>query len=156
MTDLALVWDSATGSADLEFASNDLSTDDGLETAVMISLFTDRYAESSDDLPDGETDRRGWWADDPEDRIGSRLWTLARSTDTADVLPRMVALAKEALQWMVDDNVAAAVDVEAESIVGSGRDRYAVLAVTIHRPKVDPVNYRWNFNWVAQEARRVG
>lgn len=73
--DLALLWDNATMRADLGLALPDLETDDGLDTAVVISLFTDREANEDDTLPDdaigldgtlvrrGSGDRRGWWGD---------------------------------------------------------------------------------------------
>lgn len=87
-----------------------------LVRAVLISLFTWRRANPADVLPAGE--RFGWWGDSfatvPGDRIGSRLWLLSR----AKLLPETTAQAKEyaqeALQWLVDDGVAARVEVEAE------------------------------------------
>jgi phage gp46-like protein len=39
-----LHWDSTALAADLAVAANDLSTDAGLETAVLLSLFLDRRA----------------------------------------------------------------------------------------------------------------
>ncbi|MCW7416186.1 phage GP46 family protein [Escherichia coli] len=59
MADIAIVWDKGCGSLQLNGA--DLLTDDSLMTAVLISLFTDRRALTSDEIPDGTRDRRGWW-----------------------------------------------------------------------------------------------
>ena len=91
MSDIGLFWD--RDSADFAIEANDLATDDGLETAVSLSLFTDRRAEDGDALPSGDADRRGWWGDDfpavDGDRMGSRLWLLARSKQTPDVLERV-------------------------------------------------------------------
>ncbi len=154
MSDIALIWNDALGSADLAVDANDLLRDGGLETAVFLSLFTDRRAEDGDVLPDGETDRRGWWGDSvpvaPGDRIGSRLWLLARSKQVSDVQARAPQYAREALQWLIDDRVADRVDVESE-IVGNG---VLVISVTVHRPKSDPAEFRFNYNWAAQEVRR--
>jgi phage gp46-like protein len=63
VTDLALhLIDTGAGQPpriDVRLDGGDLSTDDGLETAVLLSLITDRRAEADDVLPDGGTDRRG-------------------------------------------------------------------------------------------------
>lgn len=150
MSDIGLIWDSETGTADLDTDANDLVKDLGLDTAVLISLFTDRQAESGDVIPDGEEYRRGWWADETTDKIGSRLWLLSREKQTPDVLTRASEYAREALQWLLDDKIASAVDVESE-FVGNG---ILGLAVSITRPKVDAVTFRYNYIWAAQAGRR--
>lgn len=90
---------------------------DPLVRAVMISLFTWRRANPDDDLPDGGS-RMGWWGDGfpvvANDRIGSRLWLLSRAKIVPETLTRAKAYAEEALQWLVDDGVAARVLVEVE------------------------------------------
>jgi phage gp46-like protein len=50
LADLALVWSNTLGDADLAMIDSDLASDRGLETAVLLSLFTDRRAEP-DDVP---------------------------------------------------------------------------------------------------------
>jgi len=151
MSDLALRW--GIEAADLVVEANDLLLDGGLETAVILSLFTDRRADEADRLPDGHTDRRGWWGDafPPEDgdRIGSRLWLLARETQQLSVLSRAETYATEALEWLRLDRVASRVAVHAEF----SRPGWIVLQVVIERPQVDPVEYRFNYIWAAQAAR---
>ena len=153
MSDLTLKWNTDALSADLVIAANDLQSDEGLETAVLLSLFLDRRAADGDVLPDGETDRRGWWADAVPvvegDQIGSRLWLLARSKNSPDVLDRAQEYAREALQWLLDDKVAASVDVVAQFIAGRGLG----LTVTISRPNKDPAKFRFGRAWAAEEAR---
>ncbi len=148
MSDIALIWDGVA--ADVAVIANDLALDEGLETAVELSLFTDRRADEGDSLPDGETNRRGWWADDPLDRIGSRLWLLDRAKETAEVLERAEQYAREALQWLIDDLVATKIDVTAEPLT---QVRGFGLAITIYRPARDPARYRFDRVWSAQEAR---
>ena len=63
MTDLALHFAPGAWSADLSILGGDLATDDGLRTAVIISLFTDARARADDPLPEADADRRGWWGD---------------------------------------------------------------------------------------------
>lgn len=155
MTDLALTWSAEDLAADLSIEANDLAADDGLETAVLMSLFLDREAAAGDVLPEGETDRRGWWGDAfptvEGDKIGSRLWLLARSKATPDVLSRAEEYAREALAWLVEDRVAAKVEVATEFLPGgSGLG----IAVEVYRPdKNDPASFRFGRTWAAQEAK---
>lgn len=103
---------------DLHVSAGDLLLDDSLLTAVVVSLFSDRQAEPGDELPARETDRRGWWADAtlPDgDRIGSRLWLLAREKQLGSVLARAQEYAEEALAWLVRDGRAASVSVAASN-----------------------------------------
>lgn len=130
----------------------DLERDDGLETAVLLSLYTDRRAEESDVLPPGETDRRGWWGDGVPvlegDRYGSRLWLLSREKVSQTLLRRGEEYAREALAWLVEDRIAERVEVAA-SIPAP----HAVLfTITIYRPHRDPVEFKYSRTWSAQEA----
>ena len=107
MPDIALIY--RDGLIDLDFGDGGTAIDESLRTAVIISLFTDGRAAADDLLPDGGTDRRGWWGDIyPQvaaDRIGSRLWLLSREKQLPAVLQRAQAYALEALQWLRDDGL---------------------------------------------------
>ncbi|WP_230598374.1 phage GP46 family protein [Xanthomonas albilineans] len=89
-----------------------------LVRAVLISLFTWRRANADDTLPDPRGFRMGWWGDTypvvANDRIGSRLWLLARAKLTPSTVQRAQDYAEEALQWLIDDGVAARIAVRAE------------------------------------------
>ena len=122
MTDLSLVWDRENYRADMTVTGGDLATDAGLHTALIISLMTDRLADPHDFIPDLSTDRRGWWGDLPlaseddlpaPDFIGSRLWLLAREKQLPETARRAEFYAREALQWMLDDDVAVRIDAVA-------------------------------------------
>jgi phage gp46-like protein len=153
MSDIALSWNEELGGADFALNANDLATDDGLETAVILSLFTDRRAEDSDVLPDGQTDRRGWWGDEfsgaDGDRIGSRLWLLSREKSVDTVAGRAKEYAREALDWLVDDQIASAVNVQSELV----DKRELALSISIQRPGGSAVEFRYQYNWAAQEAK---
>ena len=102
---------------DWAIVNGDLLTDDGLDTAVALSLWTDRLANEDDELPANDGSRRGWWGDaflprltnGNPDRIGSRLWLLARALQTLQTAQLAQAYCQEALRWMVDDGVATSV-----------------------------------------------
>lgn len=140
--------------ADLAVEGGAVELTTGLETAVVISLFTDRRARPDDVLPDGvDGDRRGWWADAFNQRpIGSRLWLLAREKQLPVVVARAKEYAQEALAWLVEDNVASRVDVAAEVV------RNGVLGLSIEITRTGPagnagnstdgpVSFRFTYVW---------
>jgi phage gp46-like protein len=122
----------------------------------------------------GAGDRRGWWGDwyqpdtiealraqgalatpiargtlpTPADRTGSRLWLLGREKETAQAVQRADDYVSEALQWIVDDGVAAEVDVAAED---QGKGALAFSA-EIAQPKSAPALFRFAYVWRAQAA----
>ncbi|MFP3944636.1 MAG: phage GP46 family protein [Alphaproteobacteria bacterium] len=134
MTDVALKYDPLTQAFDIAVSEGDLVTDEGLRTAVIVSLFTDARTSGEDDDVPG-TDKGGWWGEKLEDgnsRWGSRLWLLRRAKLTAG-LPRLVEeWAAEALAWMVDQGVAERVEAVAEVTPAEGGARLT-LTVTLHR-----------------------
>ena len=149
--DLALEWDPVNGVADLVMLDGDIASDRGLVTAMLLSLVLDRRAESDDVPPSGDArDRRGWWADQfaevPEDRIGSRLWLLARSKLTRDTAQRAEEYVHEALAWMLEDRVATEIGVQVE--LGP---KAMLIAITPQRPGRDPVTYRFAHTWASME-----
>lgn len=150
--DVALVWDVQSNSADMAIADDDVAFDAGLRTAMILSLFTDRRAELDDEIPSGDGDRRGWWADQfaevEGDLHGSRLWLLARSAQRGNIAQLVDEYCREALKWMLDDNVASRIDV----LVEETRERLA-FQVSLTRPTGNPLTMRFAFAWDAEAAR---
>ena len=142
MADIMLRWDNETGTADMlvDALTQDLAIDRGLLSAVIVSLFTDARAPA-DELPTGETDPRGWWADTqtPNDETGSQLWLLDREKQTDEVLGRAEDFCRTALQWIVEDGLAVAVDVQADWI---GRGVLSICPV-ITLPNQERVEYQF-------------
>jgi phage gp46-like protein len=128
--------------ADWLFDAPALEDDDGLTTALIISLFTDARALDSDVTPSPDDDR-GWWGDawplEANDRIGSRLWLLGRRKQLLSVLAEAQGYAQEALRWLVDDSVAQRVEVEAFI----PRDAILGLSIAVYRPQATPARYRF-------------
>ena len=155
--DIRLVWSNAAGGSDVQVELNDLSVDDGLRTAVLLSLFHDRRAEETDVLPDAGTDRRGWWADSlaeiSGDRIGSLLWLLSRSKNLQEALSRAEEYSREALRWLLEDKVAERVEVSAAAASGNKLE----LLVEVYRPhQKEPTSFRFESPWTAEMARAAG
>lgn len=134
----------------LNYRLGDIESDDGLETAIMVSLFTDQRVKE-DELPTGENDRRGWWGDiaieNEQDQIGSKLWLLDRGK--ADESSRALAkqYAEESLQWLLDDGVADEINVTAVLVPRSRID----LSIEVIPPRNrDKYFYRYQLLWENQ------
>jgi len=151
MTDLALLWDADLLAADLALQDGAIRIDDGMHTAILISLFTDARADGDDELPDAGGDRRGWWGDAfpvvAGDETGSRLWLLFRSKITPATINRARDYARAALAWIVEDGIAASVDVTVEA---QERHRLAI-GVVLTRP-TGPARERYDFVWEASAS----
>jgi phage gp46-like protein len=174
MSDIAITFSNGSGlpvGFDWSLTGADLTVDQGLETAVIISWFTDRRAEDDDVLPDdatgpfgltiqGSGDRRGWWGDwypdgvsvadgtsppTPTDRIGSRLWLLRREKQVQDVLDRAKEYGEESLAWMVEDAVVASVTVTASI----GPNGALVLGADLQKPDGSVLPIRYAIVWQA-------
>lgn len=78
---------------------------DPMTRAVIISLFSWRRADPDDDseLP------MGWWGDSyptiQNDRIGSRLYLLQRTTLTNNTVELARGYLEQALAWLKDDGI---------------------------------------------------
>ena len=120
--DITLVWDTVSGTADIAMSGVGLQVGNDLQTAVIISLFTDAQADPGDIVYD--TDPRGWWADTyaayedpaltslPDDRIGSKIWQAFARPRNQDTLNWLQDQATQALAWMLTDGVASSVSVQ--------------------------------------------
>ena len=120
-----------------------LASGDDLETAILISLFSDREASSDDVIPDGTGDPRGWVGDVDQDyKIGSRLWLLERAKQTQETLRLASDYIAEALQWLIDDSVVARFDITVEWT------RASVLGANLVAYQQSGAATALNFSWV--------
>ena len=99
-----------------------------LRTAVILLLFTDARADTSDLRYEHRGDRRGWPGDgfdiDPtrgEAPLGSKLWVYRRH-DLVDETGRQIALeARRALQPLIGQGAVVRIDTEFEVDKPGGR-----------------------------------
>ncbi len=91
--------------------SGGLKASNGIVTAVIMCLFTDRAADPSE-LPDG-VENRGWPGDaisltpgKPAKPLGSKLWLLRRRALTDGILRQAEVWAVEAMQTLIDQGAA--------------------------------------------------
>lgn len=136
--------------ADVTLDGPDLKGGDDLISAVVISVFSDRRA-ASDDRTEGPY-RGGWWGDsfpDVEgDRIGSRLWLLAREKQTDETLTRAREYVLESLDWMLADGAARAVEVETAWI----REQVMGCGIEITKPDWTKTTFRFEIPWKQRAA----
>lgn len=136
---------------DLCIDGDDLVSDSGLNTAVLLSIFTDRRAVDGEPVPGAVEDRRGWWADEflvePGDRMGSRRWLLERAAIRAGLADADRGYLEESIAWMIGDRVARSVSVETE-IVGARLS----ARVEVVRPDGEELEFRFAHVWDAIEA----
>lgn len=115
MADIKSVWNADELHADWLTTGGALVNGDDYQTAVIISLFTDRQAREDDQYEDN--DRRGWWGDsESSEPMGSRLWLLRREKLTPQVRQRAEDYASEALKWLLDDRIVKAIEPVAQIV----------------------------------------
>jgi phage gp46-like protein len=144
MPDIATIWDDTNAVGDWVMDGPDLRSGSDLETAVLISWFSDRAADAADVIPDGSGDPRGWWGDDGRAYpIGSRLWTLGREKQLAKVLAMARDIAVQAVKWMLDDGVCSRIEVTAQFFAPGKLGLQGVF----HQPGAAPVTLRYGWVW---------
>lgn len=148
MADIRTVFIDLEHGADYALTALGFEEDEGLDTAVIISLLTDARAKDDDTLPSG-TDHRGWWGDDyaeiDGDKLGSRLWLLDREKQLPEVLLRARSYIQEALQWLVVDGVAESVEVQ----TFVPRDGILGAIVNVIRPDGQTTQFKFDNLWSA-------
>ena len=88
----------------------DIETEDQLDTAILVSLFTDTRATSYEVVKPEL--RRGWIGElelEDEEIFGSKLWLLDQERLTLTTIGRANDFAEKALTWMVRDEIAVSV-----------------------------------------------
>ncbi|POR52749.1 phage gp46-like protein [Paraburkholderia eburnea] len=146
MTDTTTVWDTANARGDWTLSGAMLQTGSDLQTAYLISLFTDRVAQPGDVIPDGTADARGWIGDAGATYpIGSRLWLLDRATKSQQTMNRARTYVTEAVQWLLDDGVVSKHDITLAWVQGAPGTWGIGIWIQAYRP--DGTTFP-QFNWV--------
>lgn len=147
---LGLRFDPQTLLMDIAVEDGVLATGDELKTAIFLSLLCDRRADDDDTLPaitpERFPDRRGWWADTYTggDSFGSKWWLRWRSKATEETRLAFIDDARQALQWLIEDGVAADLEIEAE---WQSRETAGVLAMRIVVVRPGGVREEFSLIW---------
>lgn len=154
--DVLIQWDNTYTIGDWTLADGDLQTGQDLETACLVSLFTDKLATPDFRPTDGTTDRRGWWADPyNEQPLGSNLWQLERAHKTRDTLGLARRYAQDALQWLVADGVAASVAVDTRWLGNETGSTMLGIAIAITKPDGSMTRFVFGWAWDNLATLRV-
>lgn len=137
--------------ADVRILKGDLEKDQDLQTAILLSLFTNRRAEPTDKI--SGNNMGGWWGNkyinainsnqQSNPKLGSRLWLLKRGKITRDTLNFAKIYANESLQWLVDDKVITNVIIDAAAFKNEG----IILNITVVKPSSDQLNFSYGYLW---------
>ncbi len=149
--DVALIWNPARGRADWAVTSGDLAIDPGgLQTAVILSLFTDARAPANYTPAAGSpTGLRGVWSDTYDGfQLGSLLWTLNRTaiSNRTAFLNQAKDICLNALQWLVTAGVVATISVTTAMLTPSA------LGIWVALTEPNGSSQNISFNWAWQGA----
>lgn len=128
---MALNWN-ASG-ADIVLADDDLLVGNDLQTAVLVSLFSDGRDDTR------SIDKRGWWSDF-NNSFGSLLWLLDEEKTTLQTAARAKSYCQNALQWLIDQKIASKLDILTELVKPFGM----VITIYIYRGSNKKYDYAWN------------
>lgn len=119
------------GAFDIQIGfDGDILTEDFFDTAIIVSVFTDRRANESE-VRESHM-RRGWIGneDTPGIEYGSKVWLYEQARITRSTMNDIAGVVKDALQWFVDDAYAVAVQNPVVTLVSGGLR----LEVKLERP----------------------
>lgn len=139
------------GIYDLTIVDSVLESTAGMETSIIVSLFTD--ARASSDKVATAHNRRGWVGDiltvNIGRSLGSTLWVYEQSRITTNILNQIRVAAQEALDWLVEDGIAKTVIVSVQQVTGRG----IVIFIEIETPQGK--NQRYSAIWRATSANNI-
>ena len=108
------------GSFDIGIEDGDFIAEDGFDTAIWVSLFTDARADESQVvLPEN---RRGWMGNlaNDERQLGGLLWLVEQRRLNQDTLNETIDYARKSLIWFIEDGLATQLNVTGEIVPRSG------------------------------------
>lgn len=150
-TDLAYEQDDSDGIFDFVIEDGDLVVTDGLESAIVVSLFSDRRADESE--VGNPRHRRGWIGDlvsgEPQDRHGSGLWLYEQRRLTDAVATGVRVEAEQAMDWMVEEDF---ITYASGEVLKIPSQRQINLVMTLHFLDGSETSYAY----VLADATRSG
>ena len=111
-----------TNNNTINITNGDFESDEGLSTAIYLSLFTD--ARAPDDIVANKELQRGWIGNivSPIEgrELGSLLWLVDQSKLTQKNLNDAIGYAESALEWIVEDGFAISIEITGNIIPRKG------------------------------------
>ena len=153
MADLSFIYDQDKRHNDIKIVGGDFLLSDEIETAVELSLFSDRRA-TLDEIQTFQSgvrerqSRRGFWANTfKEFSQGSGLWLLQREKKTASTLARARKFCTDSLQWMADEGIVASI-TPTVSFSGDA----LVIHVAVVKPDGQDGTFKYQSSWDSLEV----
>ena len=121
-----LIKQTDNGYFDIVIGEQDLETVDGLETTVMVLLFTD--ARAAPEEVNDPSKRRGWVGNIlRQSELGGMLWLISQLRNTQEERNKISKWAENSLQPLINDGLASEINVTTDFTV-----RRMVLKVHIN------------------------
>lgn len=122
------------GTFDLVVEDGDLKTSAGLESPLVVSLFSDRRAFDDEGIPD-PLRRRGWPGSvivgGPNHNFGSGWWFYEQARMTQNTVNGVRAEAEAALEWMADEDI---IDTAVAQVVADPETRALSIVIDLTTP----------------------
>lgn len=120
-------------------SEGDILTEDSLDTNLKMSLYCDRRASDTEVLHPER--RRGWIGNESTEgfEIGSKLWLFKQERLTRSTINTMKTIVKDALQWLIDDELAK--DLSVDIIIDSVTSVSVKITITRFNGKIDNIYY---------------
>jgi phage gp46-like protein len=121
----------------------DLATSTGLESPLVVSLFSDRRAYE-DEVPDPMR-RRGWLhanlvGQSEDENFGSGIWLYEQARLSSDTVLGVEMEVRQALDWMIEERLISGSEVRVTPIPGR---RLLLIAITLILVDGNVVEQAW-------------
>ena len=128
------------GRFDFDIVDGDIEFEDGLDTAVWVSLFTDARATASQV---GMPERRQGWIGElssiiPNRQLGGHLWLINQRRLIQRTLNDAIDYCNKSLQWLIDDNICSRISVNGIIIPKLGIE--LTINITSHKGIISTKN----------------
>lgn len=124
---------------EIEIENGLISINSGFSTSVYVALFSDG----------------NWWGNEinsDEQKIKSELNNILDRKLNNQTRLDSIEFAKEALKWMIEQNIAKTIDIEAFII----NINTLSLEISITKPDQETINLKYEINWQKQFANPIG
>ena len=117
------------GAFDIVIENGDFANEDGFETNIWVSLFTDARADESQVIV--PENRRGWLGnlatEVPERQLGGYLWLAEQRRLNQDTLNEVIDYIRKSIEWMVTDELCLKIEVSGSIIPRTGIEANVVI-----------------------------
>lgn len=157
--DIYFYLDPLLGYGDCQLGDRDVVRDPGFETAVLLTLGTDKRADDTEqDFPADDGYKGGWvgdvLAEIPGDKLGWKGWLLRRAKTTNEVIARCQEYLTDGFQWMIRDGIISTFKSTVERVNYEGASDYLKMNLQFIRPSGDDISYTFYYNWQKQILKR--